>query len=98
MPILSKPEITEALSDLTLPWEMSEDGSSLVCTIEQPNFMSGFELLTRITVYAEAAQHHPDVTLSYGAVTIMLTTHDAGGVTEKDLELARQIDTTAATT
>ena len=41
---------------------------------------------------AEAAWHHPDLAVAYASVTVKLMTHDAGGITEKDFELARQID------
>lgn len=41
---------------------------------------------------AEAAWHHPDLAVSYASVTVRLTTHDAGGITEQDFELARQIE------
>lgn len=41
---------------------------------------------------AEAAWHHPDLAVSYASVTVRLTTHDAGGITDKDFELARQIE------
>ncbi len=41
---------------------------------------------------AEAAWHHPDLAVSYASVTVRLTTHDAGGITDKDFELARQVE------
>jgi 4a-hydroxytetrahydrobiopterin dehydratase len=45
-----------------------------------------------VGVLAEAAQHHPDITIKWNRVTLSLTTHDAGGISEKDFNLAKQID------
>ena len=55
------------------------------------SFVKGLELVTRITEAAEAANHHPDVVLTYPQVDVDLTSHDVGGVTSRDLDLARRI-------
>jgi 4a-hydroxytetrahydrobiopterin dehydratase len=60
------------------------------------SFVKGLELVTRITDAAEAANHHPDVVLTYPQVDINLSSHDVGGVTSRDVDLARQISTIAA--
>jgi len=60
------------------------------------SFVKGLELVTRITDAAEAANHHPDVTLTYPQVDVDLQSHDVGGVTSRDLDLARQISAIAA--
>jgi 4a-hydroxytetrahydrobiopterin dehydratase len=60
------------------------------------SFVKGLELVTRITEAAEAANHHPDVVLTYPQVDIDLSSHDVGGVTSRDLDLARQISAIAA--
>ena len=60
------------------------------------SFTKGLELVTRITEAAEAANHHPDVVLTYPQVDIDLTSHDVGGVTSRDVDLARQISAIAA--
>ena len=49
-------------------------------------------LVNAIGFYAEAADHHPDLSVTWGRVTVKLATHSAGGITDKDLELARRID------
>lgn len=58
--------------------------------------MSGFPqslmFITAVGLLAEAAQHHPDILIQWNRVTLSLTTHDAGGLTEKDFALAQQID------
>lgn len=58
-------------------------------------FMRGLLFVERIAGLAEAADHHPDITLTYPYVLIQLTTHDSGGITEKDFKLAKQIDSIA---
>jgi 4a-hydroxytetrahydrobiopterin dehydratase len=60
------------------------------------SFVKGLELVTRITEVAEEANHHPDVVLTYPQVDVDLTSHDVGGVTSRDLELARKISAIAA--
>ena len=60
------------------------------------SFVKGLELVTRITDAAEAANHHPDVTLTYPQVDVDLSSHDVGGVTSRDLDLARTISAIAA--
>ena len=53
-------------------------------------------LVNAISFYAEAADHHPDLEVHWGSVVVRLQTHTAGGITEKDVQLATQIDATAA--
>jgi 4a-hydroxytetrahydrobiopterin dehydratase len=60
------------------------------------SFVKGLELVTRITEAAEAADHHPDVVLTYPHVDVDLFSHDAGGVTSRDVDLARTISAIAA--
>ena len=56
------------------------------------NFVTGLELVNAVAALAEAADHHPDIDLRYGSVHIALSSHDAGGVTDRDIALAAQID------
>lgn len=60
------------------------------------DFSQAFAFMTRVAEAAEQANHHPDWSNSYNKVTIALSTHDAGGVTQKDIDLARAIETIAA--
>jgi 4a-hydroxytetrahydrobiopterin dehydratase len=60
------------------------------------SFVKGLELVTRITEAAEQANHHPDVVLTYPQVDVDLQSHDVGGVTSRDLDLARAISAIAA--
>jgi 4a-hydroxytetrahydrobiopterin dehydratase len=59
------------------------------------NFAAGLDFVTAITAAAEAANHHPDVTLTYPFVDIKLLSHDVSGITERDVDLARQISAIA---
>jgi 4a-hydroxytetrahydrobiopterin dehydratase len=59
------------------------------------SFATGVSLVDAIGVLADAANHHPDVDLRYGTVTVRLTTHAVGGLSERDVELARQISAAA---
>jgi 4a-hydroxytetrahydrobiopterin dehydratase len=54
--------------------------------------MDGIDFVVRIAGLAEAANHHPDVDIRYTKVTVTLSTHDAGGITVKDLDLAKEIE------
>ena len=56
------------------------------------SFVKGLELVTRITAAAEEANHHPDIAISYKKVTLRWTTHSAGGITDRDRELAERTD------
>lgn len=62
---------------------------------KRKDFLDGLGFVTRVAVLAEQANHHPDVLLTWPGVTMMLTTHDAGGLTEKDFALAAKIEAVA---
>ena len=57
-----------------------------------PDFVRAFGFMTRLALVAERMNHHPEWSNVYGRVVIDLTTHDAGGISELDFELARQVD------
>jgi len=80
----------EGLSD----WRFVND--TLHATFETGDFTSGLRLVNRIGDAAESANHHPDVLLTYPKVEVTLTSHDAGGVTSRDVSMAREISTLAA--
>ena len=56
------------------------------------DFAAAMRFVNRVARLAEAANHHPDITIRYSKVRLALTTHDEGGLTEKDFRLARRID------
>ena len=69
-----------------------EKNKALVKEFEFPDFASALTFVNQVGELAEAANHHPDISLSWGRVVIRLTTHDAGGVTDADRQLATKID------
>ncbi len=86
---LSEQEINDNLESLD-GWELSENG--IQTSFEFENFREAFTLMTRIAFEAESMDHHPNWTNVYNTLEITLTTHAAGGVTEKDFELAKAIE------
>jgi len=88
---LSAAELTEA--GLT-GWRMT--GDALTATFKTRKFSTGLELVNRIGTSAEKANHHPDLTLTYPEVGVTLSSHDVGGITSRDIDLARTINGHAA--
>ncbi|GGX26073.1 4a-hydroxytetrahydrobiopterin dehydratase [Aquimarina muelleri] len=86
---LSESEITERLKNVD-GWEYHEN--AIHTTFEFNDFKDAFSVMTRIAFEAEAQQHHPDWSNVYNKLQISLSTHDAGGITEKDFTLAKTID------
>ena len=86
---LSEKEINENLGSLE-GWTYTDN--SLQTSFEFENFKEAFTLMTRIAFEAEAQGHHPDWSNVYNQLEISLSTHDAGGVTEKDFKLAKAIE------
>ena len=67
-------------------------GDALEKNFSFDSFRSSIVFVNRIATLADSADHHPDIDIRYDKVKLTLSTHDAGGITEKDLELARSID------
>ena len=67
-------------------------------TFEFDSFLKGIEFVRRIARKAQKANHHPDIDIRFDKVILKLTTHDEGGLTEKDFALARQCDEVFAKT
>ncbi len=74
-----------------------EHDGALHRDIKTPDFMTSFNIASAVVAPAEALNHHPDIEFGWGYVHIKLTTHDAGGVTDKDKALAKQIDSALKT-
>ena len=75
-------------------WRSAED--CLQITYASGDFAAGLALVNRIGEAAESANHHPDLLLTYPRVTVTLTSHDVGGVTARDVDMARRIDELAS--
>jgi 4a-hydroxytetrahydrobiopterin dehydratase len=87
---LSQQEIVQQLKTLD-GWEYGDD-STISKLFRFKQFMDGIRFINQVAEIAEAADHHPDIHVNYTRVRFICTTHDAGGVTEKDFKLAREID------
>ena len=86
---LSEKDIQKKLEKLP-NWEFLED--ALETTLEFETFRDCFSIMTRIAFEVEAQNHHPEWFNVYNKLSIRLSTHDAGGVTEKDIKLAHTIE------
>ena len=73
-----------------MPWD--RDGDVLVKVVKKKDFAEAMAFVNEVARLAEERQHHPDIAISWNKVTLRLWTHTAGGVTDKDLELAKAID------
>lgn len=91
--LLTKGQIVSKLSSLDVDWELSKTGTSISRTYKFRNYISGFMFVTKVSVQAEVAGHHPAVLLTYTSVKISITTGDVKALTEADFALARVIDT-----
>ena len=85
---------TERATALTaLPhWALRDDGLAITRTFRFTDFTEAFSFMTRVAILAEKADHHPEWFNVYNRVEITLTTHDAGGLSARDVALAGAID------
>jgi len=92
--VLQNDSLAVALASLDPRWAF--DGTGEVSTLQAEfrfaSFIQAFAFMTQVAFEAEKMDHHPDWSNTYGRVQIQLTTHDAGGVTQRDVYLARRID------
>lgn len=91
--ILSEEQVAEAMKGRT-HWKQ-RDGA-IVRELEAPGFLEGIAIVDEVAQAAEAATHHPDIDVRYTTLTFALVSHDAGGLTSKDFDLANTIDEIAA--
>jgi 4a-hydroxytetrahydrobiopterin dehydratase len=93
MPPLSNDQIDDRLTGLP-GW--AREGDAIEKTFELPSFPDAIDFVNRIAAFAEAANHHPDLDIRYRRVHVALSTHDEGGITEKDFALASEIEGAAS--
>jgi len=86
---LNADQITDQLKSLA-GWEYKDNAIRKLYRFKE--FMDGIRFIDRIAEFAETADHHPDILVNYTRVTFTCSTHSEGGVTNKDLGLARQIE------
>ena len=88
---ISSAALDEALSELTL-WQRLSGREALARSFKFKNFRQAFAFMSEVALLAEKADHHPEWTNVYNRLDIVLTTHDAGGISERDIALAREIE------
>lgn len=73
-------------------WELVEGRDAIARSLRFPDFSAAFAFMTRVALLAEKHDHHPEWSNVYNRVDIVLSTHDAGGLSQRDLDLANAID------
>ena len=89
MPLLSAKQIAVKLKTLK-NWRIS--GKEITKTFEKKDFVHAMGFVNSVALLAEKANHHPDIDIRWNKVTLSLSTHSAGGLTEKDFNLAKEVD------
>jgi len=84
----------EEVDEMNIPdgWTTEDGGEALVRSLTFKDFSEAFGFLTRVALYAEKVDHHPEFTNVWNRVDFRLTSHDAGGVTDRDVKLAEAIN------
>ena len=90
IPRLSDAEVADLLTELP-GWTVRSDGQAIVRTFKFADFNAAFGFMTRVALYADKHDHHPEWSNVYNRVEITLTTHDAGGLSARDAAMARAI-------
>ena len=91
---LSKIEVTKKLKRLS-GWKLMKGRNAITKTFKFKNFTEAFGWMTSMALYAEKKDHHPEWFNVYSTVEVTLSTHDAGGVTNLDLDMAREMNRTS---
>jgi len=91
--VLSGTEVAQALHNLP-GWNVN--GNAIERVFEFPNFVEAMGFVNRVAEAAEAVNHHPDITINYNKVKLSLTSHDSGGVTQRDLRMAGKVNELSA--
>jgi 4a-hydroxytetrahydrobiopterin dehydratase len=89
MAVLTDEQVDAALPGLN-GWE--HVGGALRRSIKFPGFLDGVDAVRRVAEHAESKDHHPDIDIRWRTVTFALVTHSAGGITQNDVDMARDID------
>lgn len=89
-------DLTQVLADLPQWRAHAGDRTAIERSLRFADFNAAFGFMTRVALLAETIDHHPEWSNVYNRVDILLTTHDAGGLTERDVRMARFIDDIAS--
>ena len=90
--------MAERLSDISIQRELgtlpgwSRRGDVITKTFQFRDFLTGIDFVVAVAKAADAADHHPDIDIRYTKVICSLSTHSAGGITQQDLDMAKQIE------
>lgn len=88
---LNDEERVAALADLP-DWSLVQGPEGIARDLRFADFVEAFGFMTRVALLAEKADHHPEWSNVYNQVRVLLTTHDAGGLSRRDIDMARAID------
>ena len=88
---LAKSEVTQKLKRLS-GWKMVKERNAITKTFKFKDFMQAFGWMTAMAIYAEKKDHHPEWFNVYNTVIVTLSTHDSGGVTKLDLDMAQEMN------
>lgn len=91
-PKLTDPQVEERLTALP-DWSLVND--AIQRTYQFKGFMDAVGFVNKVAALAEKADHHPDILIRWNKVTLTLSTHDSGGITQKDFDLAKRSDAAA---
>jgi len=91
IPRLTDAERDRALAELP-DWTLRDDALAISRDFKFADFSEAFAFMTRVALYAEKADHHPEWSNVYNRVRVTLTTHDAGGLSQRDVKMARAMD------
>jgi 4a-hydroxytetrahydrobiopterin dehydratase len=86
---LERQQVAEGLQKLA-NWTLQ--GNQIERVMKFENFVDAMIFVNKVAEIAEEEEHHPDIQIIYNRVTLALTTHDSGGLTQKDFQMARRID------
>ena len=93
---MAVPQLTEAERDAALAalpgWRLREDGLAIERELKFADFNEAFGFMTRVALLADKHDHHPEWSNVYNRVAITLTTHDASGLSARDVQMARAIE------
>ena len=88
---LTKTEVTQKLKRLS-GWKMVKGRNAITKTFKFKDFIQAFGWMTSMAIYAEKKNHHPEWSNVYSTVIVTLSTHDSGGVTKLDLDMAQEMN------
>ncbi len=89
MALLTEAEVHKHLESLP-GWKLT--GKAIERQLEFPDFKAAMKFVNAVAEAAEAANHHPDITINYNKVSFVLTSHDSGGITQRDIKMAEKIN------